>query len=185
LAVPGSTDNPRGLAVATPTQVIPNNVVVQGRLSPQAIDIPANAVVDASISSSAKIGAGKVRSRYRKVYTQERATNAAVAGEIIHVVRGAAAELTEFQVGAVVAPTTGSSVTVDLFKNGVSILSSPVTVNAAAMPAAYNLVTGAVVGGSALVAGDVIEVRVLTAAAGAGALPKGLFAQAVIDEDPV
>jgi hypothetical protein len=67
---------------------------------------------------------------------------------------------------------------VDLQKNGVSILSAPVTLNSSGT----NYVSqAATISSAGLVAGDVLEV-VTVATAGGGTLPTGVFAAARITE---
>jgi hypothetical protein len=69
-------------------------------------------------------------------------------------------------------------VTVDLRKNGTTILTSVITISVA--QAAYARVAGAIAS-AAYIAGDVFEL-VVTATAGGGTLPQGLFVDTVLRE---
>jgi len=140
----------------------------------------AGAVAKEHIEAAAGIEATKLEHAHRAVYAQESATTAAAAkDEVIHVVKGTAGTLQEFKAGNVVANLVDATITVDLHKNGVSILTAAIELDntdLAYIPKAGIVDTGAVV------ADDVLEV-VVTAAAGGGTIGKGVFAYLDIHED--
>jgi hypothetical protein len=94
---------------------------------------------------------------------------------------GATATVIKFLAGCIVIPIGAATVTVDLRKNGSTILTGVITLNSSSISriaqAATILTTSAVVG-------DWFDV-VVTATASTGTLPTGVFWQLEIDEDPV
>lgn len=92
----------------------------------------------------------------------------------------AAGSLVSFKCGAAVAAVGDSTVTFDLLKNGVSVLSGTVTLTS--VTAAFALLSGSF-SPVAYVAGDVFSIKV-TISAGTGTLPQGVFAAATLDEQP-
>lgn len=107
---------------------------------------------------------------------------AAAVRRILHVVRGATATLVEFGVGAVTAATGNATATLDLKKNGSSILTATITLDNGA--AAFEVVNPSGYSSTSLVQGDVLEAQITAVNAGTGALPAGVFAFATVREDP-
>jgi hypothetical protein len=160
-----------------PLQTIPNDVHVEGRLTAAQMSVPANAIVDASVASDAKIAAAKVchriaarRAQVGTAATETVGLHIATAAGTVHAVRVAV-------IGAAIGAAT---VTVDIKKNGTTILTSVVTVNSGT--AARTAVTG-LLSVTAFAAGDVFE-AVIVATAGGGTLPTGLLAELTVSEDP-
>jgi len=146
------------------------------------LDLRANAgfLKATHVEASAGIEATKLEHQHRAVYAQESATTAAAGDDrVIHVVKGAAGTIQSFKAGCVVANIGDSVVTVDLHKNGESILVAAIEVDSG--DAAYALVAG-VIDTDTVVADDVLEV-VVTVAVGTGTLGKGVFAYVDIHED--
>lgn len=87
------------------------------------------------------------------------------------------------KVGSIAAAIGDSTVTVDVKKNNVSVLSSTVTLNSSntARVAVSGTVNSTV---DDVVAGDWIEV-VITISTGTGTLPTGVFVQVEIDENGI
>ena len=141
------------------------------------IILPGGCVGNNQIAAGAAIDAGKLTHQPRVGYSQESATTAAADTRVIAIAR-AAGTLKGFSAGSVVANIGDSTFTVDLLKNGVSILTAPITIDSG--DAAYALVAGAIdtVG---VVADDVLEVAV-TVSAGTGTLGLGVFAELLLDE---
>jgi hypothetical protein len=159
-----------------------NDSIYGGVLAPSSFAPPAGSIPNVAIPAAAGISASKLQHQYEKEYAQPGATAAFVERKVVHVVRGANASITDFQVGAVVAALGAATATVDLQSNGVSLLTAPVSLTSAT--AAYGLVAGALAAGAGtLVAGNVIEIVVSAATVGGGTLAKGLFGQANIRED--
>jgi hypothetical protein len=121
----------------------------------------------------------KLYHRFRRAWGQPHGTAATAERRALYVA-GADGTLTDFRVGVVAAAVGDSTVTLDLRKNGTSVLSSAVTLTSSA--AAYAKTTAAVAT-PGYVAGDVFEL-VQTVSAGTGTLPQGAFAVAAFDERP-
>lgn len=94
-----------------------------------------------------------------------------------HVARGAG-DAVGVQAGPVAAAAGDSTVTVDVLKNGATVLTGVITINST--HAAYAKVPG-VIAAAAYAAGDVFEF-VFTATAGTGTLPQGVWADLILDE---
>lgn len=139
--------------------------------------VPNGSWGDAQIGASSPILATKLKHQYAPAYAQPHGTAAATARAVVHVARSAG-DVSAIDCGIVVAAVGAATVTVDLRKNGSSVLTSVVTINNT--HTAYTKVTGAI-NTAPYVAGDVFEV-VVTATAGGGTLPQGLFVSAVFRE---
>ncbi|HYE20964.1 MAG TPA: hypothetical protein VEA69_21135 [Tepidisphaeraceae bacterium] len=153
------------------------DVHVNGTLSAKALDIPASTIVDADVSSSADIGQGKLEHQHSKHYSQ---ANAAASDEtrMIHVVYGASGTLLDFRAGSIAKAVGDSTVTVDLKKNGTTVLSAVITLdsgntNRVAEAGTLNV--------TSLTNGDVLEV-VIDATIGTGTLPTGVFCELRLKE---
>lgn len=139
--------------------------------------LPANTVGNTQVSATAPLDATKTVHQYQRSLSQPHGTAATDERRVIHVARSAGS-IVEFRAGPVVAATGDSTVTVDLLVNGVSVLSSVVTIDNG--DAAFTK-QAAVLSTAAYAAGDVIEVA-LDATAGSGTLPQGVFAAATLRE---
>jgi hypothetical protein len=161
--------------------VIDGDCLVRGTLSVNKFNPAAGSVTDASVNASAGIQTTKLRHRYTKHYAQPNAT-AITETKTTHVVRGTNATIMEAAAGSIVANIGGATVTIDVKKNGTSVLNSVITLNSSntGRVAVTGSLNGALVG---CVAGDWIEV-VVTATVGGGTLATGVYAQVMIDEDP-
>lgn len=160
-------------------QQINGNLNVAGSITCQSLTPPAGCITAAAIEAAAGIEASKQEHQHEPVFRQAHGTAAAARREVLHVVNGATADLISFKVGNVVASIGNSTITVDLYKNGSSILSSTITLNSSST--AYSLSSGTF-SSSTAVSGDVFEV-VVTVSAGSGTLGQGVFASLVIRED--
>lgn len=156
------------------------DLVVRGGLSAQSMTIPANAVGNAQIPAGAGITYTKLQQLRQPSYAQPN-TAATTETRMMLAVRGATATVVELAAGAIVAAIGAATVTVDLKKNGVSILSGVLTLDNTT--AAYVLKTATVLTPN-LVVGDVLTI-VITATAGGGTLPTGFFVQIRVSEDAV
>jgi hypothetical protein len=103
---------------------------------------------------------------------------AAAATQVIHVVRGATATLRSAGAGCVVANIGNATVTVDIKKNGTTVLTG--TIGLSVSESAYDIVAGAI-SVTDSVAEDVFT-AVVTVNAGTGTLGTGLFIVLVFDE---
>ena len=150
---------------------------VKGRLQADAIDLPANSVVNATVSSGSPLDTTKVDHQHVPVGSQVHGSAAVNERRVIHVAHGDGT-VADFVAGIVVAAVGAASVTVDLRKNGASILNAAISITNA--NTAYQKVV-ATFSSTAYVVGDVFEV-VIVATAGGGTLPQGLFWKALFRE---
>lgn len=133
-------------------------------------------LVNADVASDAEVGAEKLDHQYQPCYAQS--GTAAAATLAMHVVQGATAVLHAVKVGSIVAAIGDSTVTVDIKKNGTTVLSGTVQLDNA--NTAYVVESGSLSVTTA-VAGDVYT-AVVTVSAGTGTLPTGLFIELKIRE---
>jgi hypothetical protein len=147
---------------------------VAGSLSLPAASIPA-----ASIAPYAGIRGEDVQHVVRK-YLGQTGTAATVTIPI-HVVKGATAILKALKAGSIVANVGAATVTIDLKKNGASILTAVITLNSANTA---RICVDGTFSSTALVAGDFLEL-VVTATAGGGTLATGLLVDLLLYEDSV
>ena len=160
---------------------IEGDLVVAGALTPKSMNVPAGSVTNAAIKAAAGISASKLEHQQQPRYSQESDTTAAAEDHVLHTVYGATGTVVAFAAGCVVACTGNAVVTVDLHKNGSSMLISAIEIDNG--DAAYDVVAGTVDPAKEdVVVDDVLEV-VVTVNAGTGALGKGVFAYAAIEED--
>lgn len=158
---------------------IEGNLIVTGRMTPQTgLDIPASSVTDAAVHPTAAISAAKLQHQFEPVYAQASATTAFTESRVLHVVRGATATVEAFHAGSVVACLGAATITVDLKKNGASVLSAPIVLDNANVA---RVLEAATIASPNLVAGDVLEC-IITATAGGGTLGTGFFARAIVRE---
>lgn len=155
------------------------DVLIRGTLVPQAITLPADAVsLSSQVKAGANLNADKLEQRYSPAWSQP---NSAATTETRTVfVARRAGTLNEFIAGSIAKAIGDSTVTLDLKKNGTTVLSAVITLDSA--NTARIVEAGAISGGGAFVAGDWFEV-VIVATAGTGTLPFGVFAQLELDQD--
>jgi hypothetical protein len=159
-------------------------MVVTGNFSSGSFTAPTIPFVgDAQVKPAAGISASKVQTRISKIIADNNSAAASSYRRTIWRVFGATCAVQSFRIGiAGTAAVGAATVTVDLLKNGVTILTATVVINNSV--AQYGSVAASLAAGAAsLVAGDVLDVAI-TAAAGGGTLPNGFFATLVAYEDP-
>lgn len=156
------------------------DVYFDGSLSARAMNIPANTVDNTDVQTNAGIAATKLQQQRTKTYAQESATTSVSESRVIHTIYGANATMVSFRAGSVVANIGAATITVDLKKNGVSVLSAPISLNSG--HTARQMVAGTI-STPAGVASDVYEVTIV-ATAGGGTIGKGVFAELITREDP-
>jgi hypothetical protein len=147
-------------------------------LIPEQISLPSACVSDSQVAAGAAIQQTKTEKKSMPVYAQAGGSSAVSERRVAYVVSGATGTVLSIKAGVVVAGTTGNTTTIDVQKNGTTILTAPVAVSTTT---AYTLVAAGIAS-STLAAGDVLEV-VVAAAAGAGAVPKGVFVVFALRED--
>lgn len=132
----------------------------------------AGCIRNVHVAGDAALAAPKLQHAHRATYAQESATAAADETRVVHIVHGAHGLLKALKAGCVDPCTGDAAITVDLLKNGASILDAAISLTSA--QAAYALVAGTI-DTEAVVAGDVLEIAV-DGTIGTGALGKGVFA---------
>lgn len=142
-------------------------------------NLPADCVRNKQMADDAETKAEKAEHQHRIPYAQESAAEATAETRVIHVVHGVAGELQSIQAGSVVANLGDATITIDLLKNGVSILTAPFILDSG--DAAYALVEG-VIDTAAVAAGDVLEIDIAVNG-GTGTLGKGVFVSVDLFED--
>jgi hypothetical protein len=161
--------------------VIDGDLVVKGNFIMTAggvAALPANSIGNAQISSTSPLDVTKAVHQLSKTYPQKHgAVVASDTGTCIHIATGAGT-VNGFSAAVRVIPIGAATVTVDLLKNGVSVLTAVVTLDNATV--AYTAEAAAITT-PAYVAGDFFEV-VVVATAGGGTLPQGLGVQATFRE---
>lgn len=152
------------------------NLHVKGRITCEQMTVPAGAVSNASIASDAAIESEKLEHRIIKDLKQP---NSAATTETrgIHIAKGAGT-VEAFDAGSIAKAVGDSTVTVDLKKNGSTILIAVITLDNANT---NRVAEAGVISSPTYAAGDWFEV-VITAVAGTGTLPTGVFAQAAFNE---
>jgi hypothetical protein len=139
--------------------------------------VPNNSITNEKVASSTVIAATKLAHRhYARVSV---AGTVATATFPIHEAY-AAGSIVQLVVASIVVAIGAATVTVDLRKNGTTVLSSVVTLNSSSV--ARTPVAGTVSSAS-YTSGDFFEV-VITATASGGTLPSGLLVQMIVDENP-
>lgn len=157
--------------------VIDGDLVVRGTLRCTAAGLPAASVGDSQFSASDPLTAAKQEHQHERTLAQVHGSASVSERRVLHVARGAGT-ITSFRAGLIVANVGAATVTVDLRKNGTTVLSSVITLNSST--ATYAKVDGTISSAS-FVAGDVFEV-VITSTAGGGTLGQGVFAQGIFRE---
>jgi hypothetical protein len=156
------------------------DLYVNGALASKSFTPPASCIGDAAVVASAGIQSTKLQQQPVAKYAQPGGSTAVTERKETHTVYGATAKIASIKAGLIVANIGAATITVDLLKNGSSILTSVITLDNTV--AAYGKVNG-VVASPNLVQNDVLEVNVV-ATAGGGTIGKGVFAHIVIQEDP-
>lgn len=163
--------------------VIPANVNIQGTATFSAVQLPASSVSNTNIATPASgsaIAAAKLTHDHRRGYAQESATAAADESRVIY--RGIAAAggtVLKFVAGAVTKAIGDATCTVDLKKNGTTVLSAPISLSSADT---NRVALAGTISTPSYAAGDVFEV-VIDGTIGTGTLPKGVFAEGQFVEE--
>jgi hypothetical protein len=164
---------------------VATDLYVAGALSCQSFSPPAGCVTDQAVPTpsppSGAIQATKLQQQRRNRYQQSSSVTVVTDQAVVALVGGTTGTVLTLKAGMAVANVGAATVVVDLLKNGSSILTSTITLNNSL--AAYALVSTSSFTATALVAGDVLEIKI-TATAGGGTLGKGVFAQVSFIEDP-
>jgi hypothetical protein len=155
----------------------PGDLIVLGRLLAGSMTLATNSVYDATVVAAANIAASKLEHQYQPVIPiSNHATGAAVMRLPAYNVRGATGTITRFAISASVPAAAAGSATVDLLKNGTSVLSAPIVLDDTV---AANVDVVATISTPGLVVGDRLDVSVTAIA---GTPPKGVGAWLQIRE---
>lgn len=141
---------------------------VNGTFSANNMAIPANAVGDAQVAAG--IGAQKLGHEHSRTRSQASGVNNATTTEVIFVARNAGT-VVRFGAGHQAVATGTGNTTIDLHKNGVSILNAVITLTNQAV---NTLVTAALGAGAVYAANDVFKV-IIVATPGTGIAGQGVF----------
>lgn len=144
------------------------------------VALPSSSVGNDQINPASPIAAEKSVHQYQPKLAQAHGSSATAERRVVHVAN-AAGTLVAVKVVPVVAAVGDSTVTVDMRKNGTTMLSSTVTINNS--KAGYSTTAGTISGAGSYAAGDVIEI-VQTISAGSGTLPQGVCTELVLRELP-
>lgn len=142
------------------------------------ITLPNSSVSNGQIVAGAGIEAEKLEHQHSITGNQPN-TAATTETRVIHNVFGATGDTLAFEAGSIVACVGGATVTLDVLKNGTTILTAPITLdnaNTARVAEAGSISV------ASLVDGDVLEV-VIVATVGGGTLATGLFYNLRLNED--
>lgn len=158
---------------------VDGNFYVAGRLTANQFDTPAGTIGDEQMNSGSPIDTDKQRHLHTKVFAQ---IDGGSAFDEIRAVHVALTEgtVSQFQAGCRVQAIGDSTLTVDLYKNGVSILSDVIDLDSS-VEEYDQVVAGINPTFETYAPGDVFEVVVVTTD-GTGTPPEGLFAQVTFSE---
>ena len=148
---------------------IPGNLTVQGRLTAVAVSLPAACVGNNQISGSDKPQATNLEHQHQPTYGQPAGVAAITERKGLHLAYGAGTVIA-VKAKLPVANVGAATVTVDVLKNGTTILSAPISFVAAD---GANAVKTGTITVPAYVASDQLDVSV-TATAGGGTIGQNL-----------
>lgn len=158
---------------------IDGDIRIVGTLVPDDIVLPDSCVTSGKVEAAANISADKLESRIYVSHAQANSAATAETRSLFVAIRDGI--VNSVKAGSIAAAIGDSTTTIDVKKNGTSILSSTITLNNS--NTARTAVSGTINGAQDdLVAGDWLEV-VITISAGTGTLPTGVFVQLEIDQD--
>ena len=159
-----------------PKSIIYNDTHIAGEFSCKSFTPPAGSITNNAVDANAAIDATKVVQQYNK--TLQRAVPSGDETASVHLAYGDG-EIIDFQVFCGTAPASGKSYKVDLQINGVTALSSVITITDATTPLTPAAGTISVADYDA---GDILSV-VIDDVAG-GTLGTDLFCQLIVNESP-
>ena len=158
---------------------IDGDLIVSGVLKANSMTLPANSVGNNEFTSGDPLDEDKQEHRHVITYSQKHGTATVTERKPIHVPYQAGTVL-EVLIGNVVACVGDSTITVDVYKNGTSILAAPITLDNT--NTAFTGQELASISTPSYGAAVVFEV-VVTATVGTGTLGQGLFVRVAFAED--
>jgi Flp pilus assembly protein CpaB len=159
--------------------VFNEDVTVRGILAPSTLVVPVNSITTSTqVQAGANLNADKLEQRFFPALSQP---NSAATTETRSLfVANRAGTVNSIKAGSIAAATGNSTVTLDIKKNGTTILSAVITLDNA--NTARITEAGVISGAGTFITGDWYEV-VITATVGTGTLPFGVFIQCEVDMD--
>jgi len=155
------------------------DLTVRGLFSASQVSLPSNAITSSTqVQANANLNADKLEQRFFPHWAQP--NSAATTETRTLFVARRAGTVNEVIAGSIVAAIGDSTVTLDVKKNGTTILSAIITLDNA--NTARITEAGTIDGAGTFVADDWFEV-VITATIGTGTLPTGVFVQLEVDQD--
>jgi len=143
------------------------------------VTMPAESIPDSAVKTAAGLQSTKIQQRPRVFGAQGDSNDTVVADtRVIYVVSGATGTLRNFRIGCVTACTGNATITIDLKKNGTTVLAAPKVLDNSQIDRQS---VEASIQTQACVQGDVFEL-VVTVNAGTGALGAGLFWSLTLEE---
>lgn len=158
--------------------MITEDLYYAGAVKFKDITVNAGAITDTSVKTNAGIAASKLQHEHRIHYSQPN-TTATSEAKAAYRCRGATGTIIGISAGSIVACIGSATITIDVKKNGTTVLNSTIVLDSA--NSAYVGETGDI-SVTSLVAGDVLTVHA-TAAAGSGTLGTGLYVSISVNED--
>lgn len=155
------------------------DVHINGTLTARAFTPPANCITAASIPVGAGIESTKTVHRHRKHYAIS--GTAASVTIPIHIAK-AAGNVLSLEAGSIAIAVGSATVTINLLKNGSSILSGGTAITLDSSNVARTL-EAATISSAAYVDGDFFELVIVATASG-GTIPTGLIVDVEFDENP-
>lgn len=149
------------------------------RLSCGSFTPPAGCIGDAAIAPGAHISPTKLQARLRSVAGQPSGVNNLAQRSLLAFVSGAVGTLVAVYARNIVTATGGDSVSIQVLKNGVAILASPIVLDVAAGTLLQSSVSFT---STSVVAGDILEASITLSGTAVG---QGASVMLVHDEDPV
>jgi hypothetical protein len=160
---------------------IESDLFVAGTLTARSFSPPALSVGNAAVASAAA-GAGisdlKLEHQHHFAYAQANTTAVTITIPV-KAVYGTVGALISLKAGTIVACIGAATITVDLKKNGTTMLTAPITLNSSNTA---RVMAAATISVTAMAAGDFLEL-VITATAGGGTIGTGLLVQGVVTEN--
>lgn len=164
--------------MANSSMTIPANVRVAGSFSCETMAIPSGTLTNAGVAAGANLDADKLEHRFRVLFNQVHGSAATAERRPVFQANGTGV-INRVSAGSVVACVGGATITVDVKKNGTTVLTASIVLDNG--NTAYVAEDGTL-SVTALAANDILEVAV-TVATGGGTLGQGLFVVLDIDEN--
>jgi len=160
---------------------IPGNLVVGGRFQCSSYSAPSESITTTNFSSAIgdRLEATKQVHQHQVQYNQKHGTAVVTERKPVHIAKGTGS-IVEVEAALVVACIGDSTIVVNLYKNGSTVLSGTISFDSGDAAFAKLLAT---VSSASYVDGDVFEV-VVTATVGTGTLGQGLIVNVTLREQP-